>query len=218
MNEQVLSLAAQAPTFAERVRATVLSWCASEPWFDEVMHAPGPHWHPDATEVFVVLEGAFELAVGPETFTLTRGEMCLIPPDAVHDPLGTAGTDLALLSIVSPNRKGLRSQMASTPASESPIRAPRARVEAGPLPSNHQLECAAFEVGRDDELSWDGRLGTDRVLVVVRGEVDVRVARLTGRLAAGAVTFVPARAAHGVAGRSAEPAVVLAVWASGADS
>jgi mannose-6-phosphate isomerase-like protein (cupin superfamily) len=211
------ALAAQPPVWGERVRGAVISWPADADWFDWVLHAPGPHSHPGASELFVVLEGAFELAVGPETVTLQRGEAYLVPPDVVHDPVGTAGTDLALVSIVSPNRKGLRAVMSDKPAAECPGGGQRAAPGMVDLPSNAQLECTTYLLGDGERVAVEPRRDVDRVLVVVEGEVDVEIGALGGRLMTGALAFVPARAAHSLVGRGAVPATVIAVWGTGLD-
>jgi mannose-6-phosphate isomerase-like protein (cupin superfamily) len=217
-HRRVLELAAQPPVFAERVRASVISWGAGSPWFDGRPLEPGPHSHPGATELFVVLEGALAMSLGRESFTLGKGEVCLIPPDAVHEPLGNAGTDLALVSIVSPNRKGLRFKTSDFPNSAYDAVGERTLVADGRAPSNDQLENEVCALGDGERREWGGRREVDRLLLVVAGEVDVQVPPLAGRLGAGSMVFVAARARHALVGRGAVPAIVLATWATGLDA
>ncbi len=212
------ALAAQPPIFAERVRATVIAWNAGEPWFAGQPLAAGPHAHPGATELFVVLAGAFELSVGRERHTMREGDVFLIPPDAVHEPLGTAGTDLALVSIVSPNRKGLRFQTEGFSADSYLAEPGRAAAGEAHVPANAQLDGVKHVLAPGEQIAWEGRRDVDRVLLVLRGAVDVEIGPLGGRLEPGSMVFVPARAAHRAVGRGSEPAVLLAVWATGSEA
>ncbi|OJU80835.1 MAG: hypothetical protein BGO11_19770 [Solirubrobacterales bacterium 70-9] len=216
--ERVVTLAAQPPIFAERVRATVLAWRSGSAWFADTPLAPGPHSHPGATELFVVLEGAFEMTVGHERLTMSQGDVFLIPPDAVHEPLGNAGTDLSLVSIVSPNRKGSRFKTSDFPDWGYDLAPGRGSAIVREIPSNHQLDSELVILAADERSDWEGRADVDRVLLVLSGEVELRMPPLSGRLGAGSMTFVPAKAGHTVTGVGADPAVVLATWATGLEA
>ena len=44
------------------------------------------HSHPETDEVFIVLEGEFEMRLRDNTLHLTAGEMCVIPKGVEHCP------------------------------------------------------------------------------------------------------------------------------------
>ena len=45
------------------------------------------HSHPETDEVFIVIEGEFEMQLTGKTLTLTAGEMCVIPKGVQHRPV-----------------------------------------------------------------------------------------------------------------------------------
>ena len=52
----------------------------SEPWSD-----PGPHFHRDSDEMFVVLDGALLVAVDGESVRVGAGEFCCFPAGLLHE-------------------------------------------------------------------------------------------------------------------------------------
>lgn len=55
------------------------------------------HSHPDTDEVFIVLEGAFELQLEDGRLHLQTGEMCVVPRGVVHRPV--ADNECAILLV-----------------------------------------------------------------------------------------------------------------------
>lgn len=55
------------------------------------------HSHPETDEVFIVLEGAFEMRLRDKHLHLTAGEMCVIPKGVEHCP--AADQECAILLI-----------------------------------------------------------------------------------------------------------------------
>lgn len=45
------------------------------------------HSHPETDEVFIVIEGEFEIQLRDETLILKEGEMCVIPKGVEHRPV-----------------------------------------------------------------------------------------------------------------------------------
>ena len=45
------------------------------------------HSHPETDEVFIVIEGEFEIQLRDGNLTLTEGEMCVIPKGVEHKPV-----------------------------------------------------------------------------------------------------------------------------------
>lgn len=45
------------------------------------------HSHPETDEVFIVIEGEFEMHLADKTLTLGAGEMCVIPKGVQHRPV-----------------------------------------------------------------------------------------------------------------------------------
>ena len=45
------------------------------------------HSHPETDEVFIVIEGEFEIQLRDGNLTLTEGEMCVIPKGVEHRPV-----------------------------------------------------------------------------------------------------------------------------------
>ena len=45
------------------------------------------HSHPETDEVFIVLEGAFEMQLRTGSLNLSEGEMCVVPKGVEHRPV-----------------------------------------------------------------------------------------------------------------------------------
>lgn len=45
------------------------------------------HSHPETDEVFIVIEGEFEMQLPDKTLTLSAGEICVIPKGVQHRPV-----------------------------------------------------------------------------------------------------------------------------------
>jgi mannose-6-phosphate isomerase-like protein (cupin superfamily) len=55
------------------------------------------HSHPETDEVFIVIEGQFEMQLPEKTLTLKAGEMCVIPKGVQHRPV--AAEECAILLV-----------------------------------------------------------------------------------------------------------------------
>jgi mannose-6-phosphate isomerase-like protein (cupin superfamily) len=55
------------------------------------------HSHPETDEVFIVIDGEFEMQLRDASLTLTAGEMCVIPKGVEHRP--AAARECAILLI-----------------------------------------------------------------------------------------------------------------------
>ena len=64
-----------------------------------------PHRHAVHTETVYLLEGECEFTLGEETFTLSAGQMVVIPMNVVHAVKVTKGP-MKVLSVQSPEFKG----------------------------------------------------------------------------------------------------------------
>ena len=69
----------------------------SEPWSD-----PGPHFHTDSDEMFVVLDGALLVAVDGEPVRIGAGEFCCFPAGLLHEIVAIE-TPLRTLMIRAPS-------------------------------------------------------------------------------------------------------------------
>ena len=55
------------------------------------------HSHPETDEVFIVIDGEFELQLRDGSLTLTEGEMCVVPKGVEHRPV--AAKECAILMV-----------------------------------------------------------------------------------------------------------------------
>ena len=55
------------------------------------------HSHPETDEVFIVIDGVFEMQLRDGSLTLTAGEMCVIPKGVEHRPV--AARECAILLV-----------------------------------------------------------------------------------------------------------------------
>lgn len=58
----------------------------SDAWKD-----PGPHFHTDSDEMFIVLEGALHVAVEGEVVRVAAGEFCCFPAGVLHELVRVEG-------------------------------------------------------------------------------------------------------------------------------
>ena len=69
----------------------------TEPWAD-----PGPHFHAQSDEMFIVLEGALIVSVDGETVRVEAGEFCCFPAGLLHE-VAAIETPLRSLMIQAPS-------------------------------------------------------------------------------------------------------------------
>jgi mannose-6-phosphate isomerase-like protein (cupin superfamily) len=136
-----------------------------------------------------------------------------VPPDGWHDPVGNGGTDLAVVSIVSPNLRDRRWQTTGFAAAAYDAQARRSHAGAQAL-RDERLEAEHLTLAPGEQQRWPGRRDVDRVVLVVEGEVEATIGPFRGALAAGGLAFVPARAEHALSAGGAG-ALVVAAWAAG---
>jgi mannose-6-phosphate isomerase-like protein (cupin superfamily) len=55
------------------------------------------HSHPETDEVFVVIEGEFEMQLPDKTLVLKTGEMCVVPRGVQHRPVAAAECAILLV-------------------------------------------------------------------------------------------------------------------------
>jgi len=67
-------------------------------------HLPGPppHRHADASELFHVLEGKYDVLVEGQTLRLGPGDSVLVPRNGVHSFQNAGRTDARMISVFSP--------------------------------------------------------------------------------------------------------------------
>lgn len=62
------------------------------------------HFHTEATELFLVLDGSLEVLAGEEVFTLEKYDFIVIPPNQSHAFAPTAGKEAEMLVVLTPGK------------------------------------------------------------------------------------------------------------------
>jgi mannose-6-phosphate isomerase-like protein (cupin superfamily) len=198
--------------FSERGRGTGAYWPAGAEWFINDPLPPGPHSHPGSSEIYFVAAGSLSLTVGSTDIQLIDGDMCLIPSGAFHHPRETH-SDLFLLGIVAPNRRGERLKLSNfQPDEYSPVPVVGNVAKPGPLPSDAALEASCIVLDRNEQQSHPSRPGAERAIYVVEGSAQVTVGRLSGRLGKHEFVHVPSGAPHHITNPGPEPLRILSVY------
>lgn len=68
--------------------------------------SPGapPHFHTQATEFFLVLDGSLQVLAGDDVLTLEKYDFLVVPPNQPHAFAPTAGKEAELLVVLTPGR------------------------------------------------------------------------------------------------------------------
>jgi mannose-6-phosphate isomerase-like protein (cupin superfamily) len=188
-------------------------WPRDRDWFinDPLGHAA--HLHPGASEIYFVASGQLEVVVGSARLELATGDLCLIPADTYHDPVGTMGTDLGLFCVVAPNWRGRRWQTDPIPPAalaNEPVVA-RGPVMAGALPSDKLLCCSCLELPAGATEEFPVAPGAERVLYVLDGELELHVGGLAGRFTAHQFAHIPSNLSHRIRAGGDQPLRLLSV-------
>ncbi len=64
-----------------------------------------PHTHHEATELFLVLDGALRVLVGGDVTVLRAGDLLVVPPDVAHAFEAAPGHDAEVLFVLAPARE-----------------------------------------------------------------------------------------------------------------
>jgi quercetin dioxygenase-like cupin family protein len=202
----------QAPIRSERVRATPLVWKPGADWFDTPWTGPTPHLHDHATEIGYLAAGRLELTVGGSTRALGPGDFVVIPPDR-HHACRLLGDESACFFIaVAPDHRDNRLRQAGfLPINFTGAASCTNLAGDTPLPSNQHFraERLTLAAGETRPPLTDHR--HERILYVVSGAAEVRIARLAGALSANEFTHIPASAPHVIANVEAEPLLALSL-------
>ena len=209
--------AAQTTWWSERYRSRPLLGPAGLDWFSNDPLRPTPHTHPNASEVFFVCSGQFELTVGREALLMGASDYVLVPPDTYHSPLNVGDTDVCVLVVVAPNWRHERLKPQNFVESDFAGRGTVVSTDRpGPLPSDERISSEVIEI--EPAAHVDFRLPhADHLLYVCSGTVHAAVDHLGGGLSAHQYVHASAGAPHRVTNRGDEPARLLSVWTAASD-
>lgn len=204
--------AAQTTWWSERYRSRPLLWPAGRNWFSNDPLRPTPHTHPNASEVFFVCSGLFQLTVGRDDLLMRGGDYVLVPPDTYHSPLNAGDTDLCVLVVVAPNWRHERLKPQNFLDSDFAGRGTVVSTHLpGPLPSDDRISADVVEVPPGDTVQFH-LPQADHLLYVCGGAVSIVVEHLTGALSVHQYVHASAGARHSIVNTGTIPARLLSVW------
>jgi mannose-6-phosphate isomerase-like protein (cupin superfamily) len=85
------------------------AYCVSEWWLEAGADGPGPHFHEENDEIFVILSGTISLLVGEEWIDAQAGTTVIVPAGVMHDFRNRSAAEAGLLNVFIPG--GFEKQM-----------------------------------------------------------------------------------------------------------
>ena len=203
---------AQPRMLAERCRGLPLIWTPDVRWFNNDWLGPTPHVHDDATEFAYLAQGSLEIEIGGSKRIYKAGDVMLMPPKKYHNYWFSGSEPVCFFVVVAPNHKYNRLRTKDFTPDSFEGEAPFANVfDSSALPSNENFLCervtlAPGESGPEQRLDLQ-----DRVVYVVSGAAQARVALLSGGLVANQYVHIPATTTHEMRNMGYEPLVYLSL-------
>jgi mannose-6-phosphate isomerase-like protein (cupin superfamily) len=171
---------------------------------------PVMHLHDGASEIFYFLSGRCRLEVGNTEEYFGPGDFVLVPPGVPHNLWNAGDEDLLVFWIVAPHRMENKWRTQEITAEDMQCRASRTHIEPeAALPSDANIHSRLLDLQSAEGVSLETLLSQEAVIYINRGQADVQVGKLSGRLQANEFVHVPVGTSYSITAVQGAASVLL---------